>query len=82
MHAGEALTAIREELGLKSSQFARLVGASPGQMHDWEGGVQRLTLEAAAKIEGVLDRRGLVEAVVEERTGRVPQGGDVHGEAA
>lgn len=68
MHAGTVLTAIRTEMGLKSAPFARLVGASPGQMHDWESGAQRLTLEAAAKIERALQRTGIVDAVVAERT--------------
>lgn len=68
MHAGQLLTSIREEMGLKSAQFAKLVKASPGQMYDWENGKQRLTLEAAAKIERMLGRAGVVEAVVSERT--------------
>lgn len=73
MHAGTLLTTIREGLGLKSAQFAAYVGASPGQMHDWEGGRQSLTLEAAGKLERTLKEKGveepgLIEAVVRERT--------------
>lgn len=68
MHAGTVLTAIRQDMGLKSGTFAKRVGASPGQMYDWENGNQKLTLEAAAKIEKALGRGGIIEAVVAERT--------------
>lgn len=61
------LTAIREELGLSGAEFARRIGASPGQLHDWENGRQALTIEAAAKIERRLGRTGIVGAVADER---------------
>lgn len=73
MHAGKLLTTIREGLGLKSAQFADFVGASAGQMHDWESNRQPLTLEAAGKLERTLKERGvdpldLIGAVVRQRT--------------
>lgn len=81
MHAGQLLTSIREEMGLKSAQFARHVGASAGQMYDWENGNQRLTIEAAVKIERALGRAGIVDAVVSERTAAA-QSSDTQASAA
>lgn len=61
------LKEIREEMGLTGAEFARRIGASPGQLHDWENGRQLLTVEAAVRIEASLGRKDLVPAVVAER---------------
>jgi transcriptional regulator with XRE-family HTH domain len=62
----EMLTSIREQLNLTKSEFARRIGASPGQAHDWESGRTPLTVERAVKIEKALGITGLAEAVVEK----------------
>lgn len=64
------LKAIREEMGLTGAEFARRIGASPGQLHDWENGRQLLTVKAAAKIEKALDRPGFAAEVARERLRR------------
>ena len=52
---------------MNGAAFARLVGASPGQLHDWETGKQPLTIRKAVQIERALEITGLVDAVIADR---------------
>jgi transcriptional regulator with XRE-family HTH domain len=61
------ITELRESLGLNGVEFARLISASPGQLHDWESGRQTLTVEKADQIERLTGMSGLVDEVVRER---------------
>lgn len=53
---------------MKPVDFARLIKASPGQLHDWENGRRKLTVEKAANIERITGKSGLVDSVVRQRT--------------
>jgi transcriptional regulator with XRE-family HTH domain len=58
---------IRAGLGLTQAAFAQRLGVSPGHVGDLERGHRRLTVELAAKIEEVSDRRGIVDFVVSQK---------------
>jgi DNA-binding transcriptional regulator YiaG len=61
------ISEIRESMAMKGVDFARLIGASPGQLHDWESGRQILTVEKADEIERLTGKSGLVAEVVKSR---------------
>lgn len=68
MHAGIALKAVREELGITLAEFSARTDVAIGSLSDWENGNRTMTVEGAAKIERALNRDGLVEAVVKQRS--------------
>lgn len=61
--------AIRKELGLSPSDFARKLGVSPGHAADLRSTRRRPTLKIARKLEEMTGRTGLVDALVAEKTG-------------
>ena len=63
----KSLREIRAERGESLSAFAARIGATAGQVHEWEAGNPHLTVERAARIERMLKVKGLVDSVVAAR---------------
>jgi antitoxin component HigA of HigAB toxin-antitoxin module len=61
-------------LGIKPCDVARALGISSGHASDLKNGRRRLTVEQAAKLEAETGRKGIIAAVVAERTGSPARG--------
>lgn len=64
------IDALRKDLGISKTEFARQIGVSDGHVGDLISGRRKLSLELAAKIEAATNRTGLVEAVLARKMGR------------
>jgi plasmid maintenance system antidote protein VapI len=59
---------IVSDLNLNPTELSRALGVSDGHVHDLKNGRRRISLKLAVKLEKLTKRRGIVAAVVAQKT--------------